>query len=280
MCVFAPNYKTDDNVFGGKMKRFINDIKKYYKYTIYAAKAELKSEVAGSFLGWIWWFLEPFCFMLVYAFLCVFVFNGKEPYVLAFVFIGNTLWTFVNKCLTASVKTISSNKNIVTKVYIPKFILVVVKLLVNFFKLTVSFIIVAGLMIFYRVPLSITIIEILPILIILFVLTFGVSVILSNFGVFVEDLVNVVNILLRFAFYFSGIFYSVTTKIPAPYGNLMARFNPAAFIIEQARDVLLRGTHISIEWCVIWLTVGILLSIIGVRLVYKNENDYVKVMNG
>lgn len=262
------------------MKRFINDIKKYYKYTVYAAKAELKSEVAGSYLGWIWWFLEPFCFMLVYAFLCVFVFNGREDYILAFVFIGNTIWTFINKCLTASVKTISSNKNIVTKVYLPKFVLVIVKLLVNFFKLLVSFLIVAGLMAFYGVPLSFTIIEIIPLLILMFVLTFGVSVILSNYGVFVEDLVNVVNILLKFTFYLSGIFYSVTTRIPAPYGEIMARVNPAAFLIEQARNVLLRDAHLNIEWYVIWLAIGIVLSVIGVRLVYKNENNYVKVMNG
>jgi len=262
------------------MKRFINDIKKYYRYTVYAAKAELKSEVAGSYLGWIWWFLEPFCFMLIYAFLCMYIFKAKEDYILAFVFIGNTIWTFINKCMTASVKTISSNKNIVTKVYLPKFVLVIVKLLVNFFKLLISLLIVAGIMMIYKVPLGFMMIELVPILILLFILTFGVCVILSNYGVFFEDLVNVVNILLKFTFYFSGIFYSVSTRIKAPYGPLLARINPAAFLIEQARDVLLRGQHLNIEWYVIWLVIGIILSVIGVRLVYKHENDYVKVMNG
>ena len=72
------------------MKRFINDIKRYYKYSIYAATAELKSEVAGSYLGWLWWFLEPLCFMFVYAFLVLAVFRTSEQYILAFVFVGNT----------------------------------------------------------------------------------------------------------------------------------------------------------------------------------------------
>lgn len=262
------------------MKRFINDIKKYFKYTIYAARAELKSEVAGSYLGWLWWFLEPFCFMLIYAVLCMYVFNAREEYMLAFVFVGNAIWTFINKCLTASVKTISSNKNIVTKVYLPKFVLVMVKLLVNFFKLLISLIIVAGIMVIYQVPLGFMILELVPILVLLLILTFGVAVILSNYGVFLEDLVNVVNIVLKFTFYMSGIFYSVSTRIPAPYGPILARINPAAFLIEQARNVLLRGNHMNIEWFVIWLIIGILLSVIGVRLVYKHENDYVKVMNG
>ena len=50
------------------MNRFIKDTKKYWKYTIYAAKSQLKTEVANSYLNWIWWILEPFCFMLIYAF--------------------------------------------------------------------------------------------------------------------------------------------------------------------------------------------------------------------
>ena len=49
------------------MKRFWKDLKSHYRYAIYSAKSELKSEVANSYLNWIWWVLEPFCFMLIYA---------------------------------------------------------------------------------------------------------------------------------------------------------------------------------------------------------------------
>lgn len=261
------------------MKKFINDIKKYYKYFIYSAKAELQSEVAGSYLGWLWWFLEPFCFMLVYAFLVMAVFRTSEQYMLAFVFVGNTIWTFFSKSLTTSVKLISSNKSIVTKVYIPKFILVLVKMFVNFFKLLVSMLIVAGLMAIYQVPLSITMIEMIPILILLFLFTFGICMILAHFGVFVEDLSNIISILLKLTFYFSGIFYSVTKRIPAPYGEIMAKINPAAFIIEESRKVLLYGQGMSLAFYAIWLGISIIFCVVGIRLIYKNENTYVKVMS-
>lgn len=261
------------------MKRFISDIKRYYKYSVYAAKAELKSEVAGSYLGWLWWFLEPLCFMFVYAFLVLAVFRTSEQYMLAFVFIGNTIWTFFNKCLTTSVKLISSNKAIVTKVYIPKFILVLVKMCVNFFKLLVSLLIVAGIMAIYQVPLSLTMIQMIPILILVFLFTFGVCVIFSHYGVFIEDLSNVVNILLKLVFYFSGIFYSVAKRIPSPYGKIMATINPAAFFIEESRKVLLYGTNMNFGIYLVWFVISISLCVIGVRLIYKNENNYVKVMS-
>lgn len=260
------------------MKRFKKDIKKYYKYATYAAKAELKSEVADSYLGWLWWFLEPACFMLVYAFVVMVVFKASEQYMLAFVFIGNTIWTFFNKSLTTAVKTVSSNKNIVSKVYIPKYILVIVKIMVNMFKMLVAFGLVFILMAIYKVPLSFTMIQVIPIIITLTLITFGMSTILSHFGVFVEDLSNIVNILLRLVFYLSGIFYSVIKRIPAPYGKILGTVNPIAFFIEQSRAVMLYGHNANMEYLGIWFVIGLILSIIGIRTIYKYENSYVKVI--
>ena len=78
------------------MKRFWKDLKEHYKYALYSAKSELKSEVANSYLNWIWWVLEPFCFMLIYTFIFGYIFNTREPFFSAFVFIGLTTWEFFN----------------------------------------------------------------------------------------------------------------------------------------------------------------------------------------
>jgi ABC-type polysaccharide/polyol phosphate export permease len=59
------------------MKRFINDLKKYKNYILYATKAELKTEVINSYLGFIWLFLEPLCFMLIYTFIAQVIFGSK-----------------------------------------------------------------------------------------------------------------------------------------------------------------------------------------------------------
>ena len=79
----------------GKM-RFFNDIKKYWSYTVRSAKAELKSEVASSYLSWLWWILDPLLFMMVYTFIAVIVFEKGGKYFPIFVFIGLTMWNFFN----------------------------------------------------------------------------------------------------------------------------------------------------------------------------------------
>ena len=40
------------------MLRFWKDLKGHYRYAIFSAKASLKSEVASSYLNWIWWILD------------------------------------------------------------------------------------------------------------------------------------------------------------------------------------------------------------------------------
>ena len=99
-------------------KRFRDDMKKYWKYAVYSSKAQLKSEIANSYLNWLWWILDPLCFMLIYVFMFGYVFKSKQQYFAIFVFIGITLWDFFNKSLIQRVKVIKANKPIVSKVYI------------------------------------------------------------------------------------------------------------------------------------------------------------------
>lgn len=261
-----------------KMNRFIKDIKKYYKYAKYSAKSELKSEIANSHLSWLWWILDPLLFMFVYAFVSSVVFSASEKYFLAFVFIGVTCWDFFNKTVKQSVKLVSSNSAIVSKVYLPKFILIFVKMGNNAFKMCISFFLVIGMMILYQVPLSLKILYAFPIMLVLLVVTFGFSTFLLHFGVFVEDLSNVINVFLRLVFYVSGVFYSITSRVSEPYQSILLKLNPIALIMQDLRLCLLYDEVPHFGVLLVWGIIGCVLSVIGVRTIYKHENSYVKVI--
>ena len=79
------------------MGRFLKDFKKFFNYVVFSSKAELKSEVADSFLSWLWWFLDPLLYMLVYSFIAVVVFKSGVQYFPVFVFLGLNTWTFFSK---------------------------------------------------------------------------------------------------------------------------------------------------------------------------------------
>ncbi len=260
------------------MATFFQNIQKYFKYTMYSARAELKAEVADSYLNWLWWILDPLLFMMIYSFIVRIVFNTHEPDFPVFVTIGLTLWNFFNHTINNSVTLIRKSKGIISKVYLPKYILVLIRMFINLFKMLVSLLIVFVLMIIFQVPFSVYMLHLIPIFVIMFIVIFGLATIMMNFGVFVHDLSKLMTALLRFGFYLSGIFYSIPGRVPEPYSSVLLWVNPMALFIAEARKVLLYQQVPDYFALLVWLVIGIVLCMVGVGLVSRYENTYVKVV--
>lgn len=260
------------------MRKFWNDLKKYKSYIAYATKANLKAEVASSYLNWLWWILDPLLFMLVYSFVALIVFGKGEPYFPIFVFIGLNSWNFFSKSVTKSVKAIRSYKGIISKIYVPKYVLVLIIIMGNLFKMAVAFILVAAMMLFYRVPLSVCVLNIVPIFFTMIVFTFGCCCLVLHAGVHVADLANVIKVLLRLVFYMSGIFYSIPRRVAEPYGGYLLRMNPMAFLIDALRDSLLYSQMTDYYLLLLFFIIGCILSVVGIKTINKYENNYVKVI--
>ena len=260
------------------IKTLGSEFKKYRKYMIFAAKSQLKSEVANSYLNWLWWIIEPLCMMIIYSVIFGTLFGMSEPYFNVFIFLGLAIWDYFNRCAKSAVKLVKRNKSIVSKVYIPKYILLVSEMMVNMFKMFICLAISFIMILIYKVPLTLNILYAIPILIVSIIFTFGICVFLMHFGVFIEDLANIINIVLKFAFYFTGIFYSIQTRFPSPYKEILLNCYPLATLIEMLRDCTLYGKGINIILLLVLFIVSMAISLLGIKCVKKNENTYVKVI--
>ena len=258
------------------IRRFLSDSHKYFLYAVNAAKAQLKAEVANSYLNWIWWILEPVCFTFIYYTVFGVLFNLKEQYMISFIMVAVSLWDFFNRMMKNSVNIMRTNKSIVSRIYLPKYVLIYVRIGVNGFKMLITLLIAAATMIVLKVPVSWHVFLAIPILLVFMMFCFGLGCILLHFGVYVDDLNHVVEIVLRMIFYLTGIFYNVEKRIPAPLGGILAKVNPIAYCINALRNVLLYRTVPDLSMLLIWFDVSLLLCIFGVYTVYKNENSYVK----
>lgn len=216
--------------------------------------------------------------MFIYIFIFGIVFQAKEDHFPVFIFTGIAIWNFFNQMTTVSVKLVRNNKGIVSKVYIPKYVLLLTKVWVSGFKMLISFGIIAGMMLFYRITITWNVLFIVPILMVLVLLSFGIGTILMHLGVFLDDLSNLVSIGLKIMFYVTGVFYNVSSRIPAPYGELLEKFNPIAFLLEATRGALIYGRAPHLGWLAFWFAMSVLITYLGIQTIYKNENSYVKVL--
>jgi len=260
------------------MLRVKKDIKTYRAYIVYAIRSGLKAEVAGSYLNWVWWILEPFCFMLIYATIFGMIFETSELYFPIFIFVGNAMWTFFSKCVGLSVSLVKQNETIISKVYVPKFVLLLVEMGINGVKLLLNFLIVVIMLFVFRVPLSIHIIWAIPILLVFFVNTFAIAVFFMHWGVYIEDLAYVVSIVLNMMMFFTGVFYSVESRLDYPYGIMLGTLNPVAFLMTSMRKAVMYAQCPDMSLLIIWGLLSVVIASFGIRMLYKNENDYVKVI--
>ena len=206
------------------------------------------------------------------------IFGQKKEYFHIFVFVGLSMWNLFNKTVSGSVRIVAANRAVVTKVYIPKYFLIIILLFQNLFKMMISFGIVIVMMLWSHVPVSYNVIYVIPIFVDLILITFGVSAILAHFGVFFDDLKNITNVGLRILFYMSGIFYVITDRVNEAIATLLLKVNPVGFLIDACRSSLVYCETPHRRLILLWFVIGSVLSAIGVAIIYKNENNYSEII--
>lgn len=261
-----------------EIKRFWMDTAHYWQYMTFAATADLRAEVANSYLNRLWWLLEPLFNMLVYVIVFGRIMGRSVENYATFVFSALLMWTFFNKTVNYSVKCVRNNRDIITKVYVPKHILLISNMILNMYKLIFSLIVLVPMLVIFKVNVGFCGFWLISAYILMILFSFGAGMILLHFGVYVDDLAYAVNILLQMTMFLSGIFYDVITSLPKPLNTMMLTLNPVSLFVDTMRNALLDNYVSNVPLLAIWIVLSMELCYIGVHIVYKNENGYVKVV--
>lgn len=261
-----------------EIKRFFKDLIRYWQYIVYSAKADLKAEVANSYLNRLWWLLEPFFNMLVYVVVFGRVMGQSIENYATYVFCALLMWNYFSKTVNYSVKCVRNNRDIVTKVYVPKYVLLLSNMVLNLYKLLFSLIVLIGMMVIFQVQIGWNLFWVLPAYALMILFSFGVGMIFLHYGVYVDDLAYAVGILLQMEMFLTGIFYDTISSLKTPLNMLLMSLNPAALFIDVMRNALLYNKATNLPLLAVWFVLAFLITCIGVHTVYKNENGYVKVV--
>lgn len=115
-------------------------------------------------------------------------------------------------------------------------------------------------------------------------MSLSLCVLVAHFGVYMNDLYNVVQVILRFLFYLSGVFYDVSELLSSArvlgvsVGKLMVTVNPVAYIIDEFRKIIIYGQGLRLELFLYWSVIAVFLLALGLKLMYRHENSYIKVV--
>jgi ABC-type polysaccharide/polyol phosphate export permease len=160
------------------------------------------------------------------------------PYPL-FAFCGLLCWNFSAASFRFAVTSLTSNSNLVTKVYFPREMFPISAVLVSLVDFAVGAVVLVLLMLYYRVPPSWTFLALPAVLAVHTLFTIAVSLVLAMANLFYRDVKYLFELVLTVWMFLTSVLYPARL-ISGSVGRVF-RLNPMTPIIDAYRDVLLRG---------------------------------------
>ncbi len=223
---------------------------------------ELKARYRGASLGFLWSIVNPIIFMSVYVLVFSVYMRIPVPNYPAFVLCGLLPWNWFAASVTESSRSILDNRGLVKRVALPSEIFPFVSIGANLIHFLLSMPLLLALLVLLGVELAWTAVLFPVILMIQFVITFGIALICSSLSVRFRDLLQLVPSLLTLWFFVTPVFYPASLVPPAFRGLL--RLNPMAWLIDAYHQVLLyQRTPPLVE-------IGI-LALVGLALVAAGQ---------
>ncbi len=146
-------------------------------------------------------------------------------------------WNYFARSLTDSSNSLVGSSHLLTKIYFPRLILPISKVFSGLIDFAIAFVLLLGVMAWYRVAPSLRIVA-LPLFMILAMLTaFGVGLWLTALNVKYRDVGFVVPFLVQIWMYASPVAYS-SSIVPAHWRPIY-EMNPMTGVVEGFRWALL-----------------------------------------
>jgi lipopolysaccharide transport system permease protein len=217
----------------------VRDIWRHRELLYFLIWRDLKIRYKQAVFGIAWVVLQPLALTATFT-----IFLGKlarvpstgAPYAV-FVLSALVIWTFFSGALMNSSGSLTGNAHLLTKVYFPRVIIPLTAIGARFLDFLISFVILLGLVVYYRVPVTRTVLLLpLPIFAAILLLV-GCGLLLSAINVKYRDVGVVIPVLTQLWMFLSPIIYP-SDLVPQRWRTLYA-LNPLVGIIESFRAIIL-----------------------------------------
>lgn len=220
------------------MIRLIRELYQYRGLLLSLVQRELKARYRGSFLGFLWTFLNPTLHMLVYALLFTVVMRQNTPNYTFFMFVGLLPWIWFTSSISGGASAISDRRDLMTKVRFPAQVLPTTVVVTNLCNYVLSLPLMLGLgIVFYGQWPTWHVIAFPLVVLIQLTFTLAITYIVAAINVTFRDLQHIVNNLLTMWFFATPVLYPLSTLQDETMRTAMAVFNPMTSLITSYQAI-------------------------------------------
>ncbi len=256
-----------------EIKNISRNFIKYYDLIIELVLRDIKIKYKRSILGFAWSILNPLLMMIVMSIVFSTIFKTDIKNFPMYLITGQVIFTFFSEATNMAMLSIIGNGGLIKKVYIPKYIFPLSKVMFSFTNMLFSLVAVVIVAIATKLPITPAILLFPLPLIYVFIFSLGVGLLLASYAVFFRDLLHLYGILLLIWTYLTPIFYPITI-LPENVKKVIM-FNPMFVYIDNFREIILYGKVPSLSSNLLCICYSLIALLIGTLAFRKAKDKFI-----
>jgi homopolymeric O-antigen transport system permease protein len=251
---------------------------RHWDLVVSFALRDIKARYKQTALGVAWALLQPLSMMVVFT-LVFSVFakvpSDGVPYPI-FAYSALIFWTFFANSISTGTVSMVANSTLIRKIYFPRETLLTSVVLAGCLDLTIACVLFAGMLIYYKIAVTMAILWVLPLVALQIVLGLGITSLTAAAHVNFRDIGHALPLILQLWMFASPVGYPISV-IP-PWLRPFYMVNPMASIIDGYRRAVLLGQAPDFPALAVSLAVTVGIVLIAVPVFKRAERTFADVI--
>jgi ABC-2 type transport system permease protein len=260
----------------GQKMNFTSTVREIFSYREMIksfVRRDLRGRYQGSFLGFLWTFLNPLLQLVVYSIVFGTILQSNIEKYYLFLFVALIPWLFFANAVTGGSTAVIAQKDMVKKIYFPREVLPIAHVTTAFVNMLLCFIVIFIVVIFSRTPLNpLALLCLIPVWMVEYILALGMAFITSALTVYMRDMEHILSIVVMAWQYLTPVMYSYEI-VPAKY-RFIFNLNPMTPIIDAYRTILYYHSVPDLSTLLSALGMGLAVLIVGWLVVSKLKRRF------
>jgi lipopolysaccharide transport system permease protein len=263
-------------------RHLLSSVWKYRHFILASIKGELRGRFARSRLGALWFILHPLAQALIFSIVLAEVMRAKMPNMTSsaaypiYLLSGMAAWGLFTEILTRSMNVFIEQASALKKISFPRLCLPIIvwgSAIINHLLLLGA---IAVIFLFFGHYPGLAWFYLIPGMLMISVLAFGIGVFLGVLNVFARDVAQFMTVAIQLWFWFTPIVY-VTSAVPERFQQIL-RFNPVMPLVTLYQNALLLDQGPS--WSGMWpaVVLGVLMVALSFFVFRRASADLVDAL--
>ena len=255
------------------MDKYIQNFMKFQPLLKELVARDIKIKYRRSVLGVFWTLLNPLCMMtvlsVVYSNLFKFAVDNFPLYLLT----GQVVFNFFSESTTAAMGAIVGNAALIKKVYMPKYLFVISRIVSSSINLGAAFCALIVVMAVTRSELHWTVLLSWFPLLFVIVFSVGVGLLLAALTVKFRDIMHLYSVFITALMYMTPVIYPM--NILPDWLSRVVMINPITNMVMMFRDTIMYGVFPGLLNILIAGVEAVAMLALGMYVFYKNQDEFI-----